>query len=343
MRGGFETKMASNHYIFVIVFVLFVGYVFSSYTDQKLALLEQNFQSLVNNVSALRKDMIAADVLQFNHTQEISFRDELKRQIKDLADNYSSLQDLYSEQQLHQLELTNNYTSLQLRFQELAENFTALNDLYIQSKVDQQHQEMEIRAVRYNFTALEQIQNKYTAAFQEFQTNQTILQTQYTKEQEDINIAIKSLINNDTLCHAEIKDTSLEFRQNISYITSEFRRNFSVINVLYKDDLQQTYDIKEKQSKLEQDVRQLSISLNDVEAKRQNVNDSTVNNTEIIASVQRELANVAAKQKDDNDILRKYTGELKQIIATVNRDLLFNISSLQNSLNQFSAKGTFVP
>ena len=341
IRGGFETKMASNHYIFVVFFVLFVGYAFSSSTDQKLATLEQNFQSLVHNVSDLRKDMVAADALKLYLTQEISFRSELERQIKELADNYTSLQDLYTEQQLHQLELTNNYTSLQdlyieqqLRFQDLTHNHTALNDLYIQSKVEQQHQETEIRALRYNFTVLQQVQNHMQNEMQEFQTNHTILQTQYTKEKEDINNSLKSLINNETLFHAEIKDTSLEFRQNISDLTSEFRRNFSVINFLYKDDLQQTYDIKQKQSILEQEVRQISISLLDVEAKQQNCNDSK----EIIASVQRELA----KQKDDNDDLRNSTEHIKQLIATVNKDLLFNISSLQTSLNQFSTKGKFL-
>ena len=45
LRGGFWTKMATIHsdFVFVLCFLSFAGYVFSSSTDQKVAMLEKNF------------------------------------------------------------------------------------------------------------------------------------------------------------------------------------------------------------------------------------------------------------------------------------------------------------
>ena len=178
----------------------------------------QTVQSQQHNISDMRQNMATADVLRLYLTQEVRFRDELELKIKELESNNTILLQYSVEQEK---EINN-----------LRNNLSLVEELYIHSSTAQQHMEEEI---------------------QELKANQ-----------------------------------------------SELRHNYTVVNV-----------IQQKQSMLEQEVNQHSISLVDVETKRRN----------------------------DNTNLRNSTERLKQFITTVNRDLLFNISSLKTSLAQLTAKG----
>ena len=299
-KGGCVTKMTSKYIVLVFFFISLTGRVVQNgitSAEDKLVLLEHTVQSLQQtvhtlqrNVSDMRQTMATADVLRLYLTQEIGYRDELKMQLMDLANNYTILQDLYNHSNLAQ-------QRLKYQLQELSQNHSKLQSAY----------------------------------------SITI------EKQQELTHSLSNLMRNISSFQSEYKRSSSQLHKNISDMSSEFQTSFTAMTVLYNDDLQQTCNIKQKQSTLEQEIRQFSISLLDLDTKRKNVNDSLWNSTEHISqklsSLQQQLVTIGIKQKNDNDALRNSTGQMQQTFDVIRRNLDFNISTLQKSLNQLKAKG----
>ena len=215
--------------------------------------LQQTVQLLQHNVSDMRNNMTTADVLRLYLTQEVKFRDELELKMKELENNY-----------------------------------TVLQDFYTQNRIEHERQTNETQKIKNDLTLIEELYSQCTAA------------------QKHMNLTIQGLQANQ----------------------SGFRKNFTVMDA-----------IKQTQSLLKREINHLSVSLIDVESKRKDVNDSTENNKQTITSIQRELASVAAKQQDDNVVLRNSTNHITQTIASLSRDLWFNMSSLKTMLSRLTTDG----
>ena len=136
-----------------------LDYAVSVTTEQKVELLEKDFLSLVQNVSELRKDVVAANVIQVYLTQEISFKNELKAKLEELSNNNSFLQERNIEQERRLEDLSNNYTELQ--------------QLYTQSTTEQHRLELQLQKLVKNNSAL---RIQYSAKMKEQEQNHTIIQ-----------------------------------------------------------------------------------------------------------------------------------------------------------------------
>ena len=218
--------------ILTVTLVFVANVFFAAPAEYNETSLQHIVQSLVHNVSELRKDMVATDVLQKYLRQEISFRN-----------------------------------TVQQNLEELNKNYTALNDLYIQGNVEKQNLQVEFRELRNNYSDLQ------TQCFE------------IAKEQELLKNSLKDLRLNYTSLQGAIA--------GVQY-------NLSVINILYRDDLQQTGAIKQNQNKIEREVRQISLLLTEAESKSVQLWNSTEN--------------------------------IKTTIEETKRDLLLNLSSLESNL-----------
>ena len=318
-------KVSINLLILCIYLISSLEYIGTSSTEQKLELPKKDFVSLAQNVSELRNDVVAANVIREYLAQEISFKTELKRQLEDIAKNCT-------EQTLRFEELVNNNTVLlersieqAARLEELAQNNTIL----------QKSTREQIKELAYNNTVLQERNTEQHVRLEELESNYTALQKLYTKgtiEQQHLEQQLQELENKHSALqlqyHAKLKEQKQKHnnlqdlvkgvQQNLSVIEvghtdslhdvfKEFRENISVIDILYKDNLQQTTELKQKQSTQEQAIRQLSLSLTDIEAKR----------------------------KGDNDTLWNSTENIKQTLVSVRQALLLNISSLSSDLNHY--------
>ena len=119
-RGGCVTKMASKYIVLVLYLIFLNGSLVMASTEDKLSSLEQTVDTLQQNVSYIRQNMATADVLRLYLTEEISFRDDLRMQLKELATNYTVLRDLYiqstvaqKQQEIRIQELTTKFNSSQ--------------------------------------------------------------------------------------------------------------------------------------------------------------------------------------------------------------------------------------
>ena len=63
----------------------------SATPEHRVELLEKNFLSLAQNVSELRKDSVAANVLPVCLRKEVGFKNELKRKLEDITNNFTKL------------------------------------------------------------------------------------------------------------------------------------------------------------------------------------------------------------------------------------------------------------
>ena len=203
----------------------------------------------------------------------------------------------------------------------------------VQTVQSQQHNISDMRqnmatadVLRLYLTQEVRFRDELELKMKELENNYTVLQDLYHKskiEQEQQTQDMQILRNNITSLE--------ELYNHCSAVQSEFRQNFTLVN-----------SIKEKQSTIEQEVNQLSISLIDIETNGKEVNTSTENNKQTLSSVQRELTKIAAKQKDSDDVLRNSTEHMKKIIDNAKRDLLLNISSLKTSLSSFIRNGKYI-
>ena len=179
----------------------------------------------------------------------------------------------------------------------------------VQTVQSQQHNISDMRqnmatadVLRLYLTQEVRFRDELGLKMKELESNNTILQQHSVEQESEINNLRNNLSRVEELYiqsssaqqHMEREIKELKANQSV------LRHNYTVVNV-----------IQQKQSLLEQEVNQHSISLKDVETKRRN----------------------------DNANCRNSSEHLKQFIATVNRDLLSNISSLKTSQAQLTAKG----
>ena len=195
---------------------------------------------------------------------------------------------------------------LELKMKELENNYTVLQDLYVQSRIEHEKQAQEMQKLYIQSNTSKQQQDKEM------------------KQLKNSLTSIKELFNH---CTAAQKHMNLTI-QGLQANQFEFRKNLIVMDA-----------IKQNQSLLKREINHLSVSLIDVESKHKDVNDSTENNKQNITSIQRELASVAAKQQDDNVVLRNSTNHITRTIASLSRDLWFNISSLKTMLSRLTTDG----
>ena len=295
-------KMSINLFILCFFLMSSLEYIRTSPTEQKIQLLERNSISLAQNVSELRKDVVVVNVIREYLAQEISFKNELKRQLEDIAKNCT-------EQNLRLEELAKNNTKQSRRIEELAYNNTVL-----QERTTEQH--LRLDELESNYTALQKLYTKGTieqqhlqVQLQELENKHSALQLQYSKnlqEQEQKNNNLQDLVKGVQQNFSVIE---VGHADSLHDVVKEFRENISVIDILYKDNLQQTTELKQKQSTQEQAIRQLSLSLTYIEAKR----------------------------KSDNETLWNSTENIKQTLVSVRQALLLNMSSLSSDLNHYRA------
>ena len=254
----FDFKMPPNLLIICGCLISSLDYAVSSKQEPKIEFaLEKDFLSLVQNVSELRKDVVAANIIQAYLTQEISFKNELKAKLEELSQNNSLLQERNLEQER--------------RLEDLSSNYTGLQQLHTQSTTEQHRLELQLRELVKNNSAL---QIQYSAKVKEQEQKLTILQ----------------------------------------YVVEGFRQNLSIIGGVCKNDLQNIHTLNQKQSHLENDFKQLSMSLAEVEHNEKSINNS----------------------------LWKATEQLKQSLTSVKTNLLFNISSLHTDLDQYKSARKFL-
>ena len=140
--------------------------------------LQQTVQSLLYNVSDMRQNMATADVLRLYLTQEVRFRDEMEVKMKELENNYTILQQHSVEQEK---EINN-----------LRNNLSLVEELYIQSSSAQQHMEREIQELkanqselRHNYTVVNVIQQKQSMLEQKVNQHLVSLIDVETKRRND--------------------------------------------------------------------------------------------------------------------------------------------------------------
>ena len=326
----------------------------SATMEHRVELVEKNVLSLAQNVSELRKDIVAANVLQVYLTKEVGFKNELKRKLEDITNNFTklsirldeletnntALQIVTAEQNLSLQELTRNNTALlrnmteqNICFEELATFYTALhvntaeqnlrldelNSNYTVLMRNMAEQNLHLEELNSNYTVLIRNMAEQNHHIEELTSNYTALQTLYTEsatERRNLHEQLKELANNQSALQNQYYTKVKEQERNhtiLQGLVKGVQQNISAIGVLYKDDLQQTYTLNQKHSTLEKEVRLLSLSLTDVEKKQQDSNDTLWNSAE----------------------------QVKQTLASLQRDLLLNISSLHTDLNQYKSSRKF--
>ena len=152
---------------------------------------------------------------------------------------------------------------------------------------------------------LQQIMQDFAILFQDLANNQSFLQTMFAtqgKRQEELKLSIDSLMQNHTFLQDIIDNICVDMQQNLTAMYSEFGQDISHIT----GDLRQISELRQNQSVLEQELRQLSISLSVSDSERQNA----------------------------NALLWNSTVKIKQLLDNVESDLLFNISSLHSESEQ---------
>ena len=97
--------------------------------------LEQVVQSLVQNVSKLQNDVVAADILQKYLTQEVGFKASLEQRLEELTNNHTALHESFIKSEAEQRklrlilqELENNCSALQTRYSANVQEQTILKN-----------------------------------------------------------------------------------------------------------------------------------------------------------------------------------------------------------------------
>ena len=84
----------------VVLAVILLGFTKPAQLEQNVTSIENTLDILTHNVSALRKDMVSAEVLNLYLNEEAGFRNDLQQQLHDLAQNVTDLRSHHQRDQL---------------------------------------------------------------------------------------------------------------------------------------------------------------------------------------------------------------------------------------------------
>ena len=158
--------------LFSVCVILILNRLIAVAIDQNDASLEENIQFLIKNVSELRKDIGKVDDLQIRLNEEMNARKALEREILNIKENNTVLQQ-QTEQLQHILQ------DFAILFQDLANNQSSLQTMFAIQGKRQEEMRLSIDSLMQNHTFLRDIVDNL---FVDMQQNLTEMYSEFGQD-----------------------------------------------------------------------------------------------------------------------------------------------------------------